>query len=250
MKKLITISIIAFLFNSCGFHTGMMTGNAELTAESEIIGFAIGQAKAVRVFNIGGLNSKTLVKDAKQDLYSGYPLKKGQAYANVVVDFRTAFFIVFNVTTATVSADIVNLEADKTNGELQGVFSKSSLLREPQLHSDLWLRSGDSLLLFKNDRPENIIVREILGEAKASVLTADNRILNTRVSNLYSDKRERTFDGIPFKAGDFVSYLTRVSDSDFLKVSAKIIGINPEKILISFGDQTKAVGPEELSIIE
>ncbi len=82
------------LLSSCAYHGGMMTGNAELNSNSEIVNFAIGQSEAVHVFGIGGLDSKTLVKDAKEDLYSRYPLKKGQAYANLVVDFRQAFYFI------------------------------------------------------------------------------------------------------------------------------------------------------------
>lgn len=227
-----------------------MTGNAELNSNSEIVDFAIGEAQAVRVFMIGGLNSKTLVKDAKEDLYSRYPLKKGQAYANVVVDFRTAFFIVVDVTTATVSADIVNLDTTTVSADFQNVFTNSMGQAESYLYADLWVQPGDSVLLYSAGKTEKVKVREILWEKKVSVLTADNRLIRIRTEKLYSDKPNRSFSGIPYKVGDFVKYTVKVADQMYTEVTAIVKGINPKGMLIAFGTDIAEVDPDEVFIIE
>ncbi|HKK38078.1 MAG TPA: DUF6567 family protein [Cryomorphaceae bacterium] len=248
MKQISAYLFLLVIMNSCAFHSGMMTGNAELNSNSEIVNFAIGEAKAVYVFGIGGLNSSTLMKDAKEDLYSRYPLKKGQAYANVVVDFRLANFIVFWVNKATISADIVLLDTTKTSEELQIVFKKSEFQAESDLYADLWVQPGDSVFFVRNNGTLKVEVREILWEKKVSVVTEDNRILNARVLKLYTEEKKITFPGIPYKVGDFVQYTAQVTDDLYEQTTAVVKGINPEKILIVYGSEIAEVDPEEISV--
>jgi hypothetical protein len=85
--KYLYVSITFFLSVSCAIHTGNTTGNAELQgSDFEIIDIGYGEAHTFKIFGIGGLSTNTLVYDAKKDLYRRYPLKKGQAYANVSID--------------------------------------------------------------------------------------------------------------------------------------------------------------------
>ncbi len=250
MKRVATYLFCLVFLNSCAFHSGMMTGNAELNSNSEIVSFAIGQSKAVHVFGIGGLDSKTLVKDAKEDLYSRYPLKQGQAYANVVVDFQQAFYLIVDVNTATVSADIVNLNASETSNELQSVFKAKEVQPEAQLYTDLWVQPGDSVFFVRNDQAEKVGVREILWEKKVTVTTKENQILNARVFKLYSDKMDLTFSNIPYKTGDFVKYNVEVADKMYSEVTAIVKGINAEGMLIAFGSRIAEVEPHEVFITE
>lgn len=238
------------LLSSCAYHGGMMTGNAELNSNSEIVSFAIGESKAVHVLGIGGLDSKTLVKDAKEDLYSRYPLKKGQAYANVVVDFRKAFYLFFDVTTVSVSADIVNLNATETSDELQSVFETKEVEGETPLYPDLWVQHGDSVFFVRNGQAEKVSVREILWEKKVTVTTQDFQITSARVSRLYSDKKGLTFPGIPYKPADSVKYNLEVADGLYSEVTAVVKGVNPEGLLIALGSRIVEVNPEEVSIDE
>ncbi len=109
MKKSILLLLLPILFASCAIHSGMMTGNASLGDNNfEMIGVAVGQARASYVFGIGGLSQRAIVLRAKRNLYSSFPLKKGQAYANVSVDFRLLNLLVFMRNTCTITADIVD----------------------------------------------------------------------------------------------------------------------------------------------
>ena len=109
LNTLIIIPLISLFFASCAIHTGMMTGNASLSHPNfKIVDVAVGTASTTKVFGIGGLKSDALVLQAKKNLFNKYPLKKGQALANVTVDFkRSAYFIVYT-TKVTISADIVD----------------------------------------------------------------------------------------------------------------------------------------------
>lgn len=122
--KILSQSIVFFIIlclSSCAFHSGLMTGNATLSGSNfELIDIVTGEASTVRVLGIGGTSTKALVLEAKKDLYSSNRLKKGQAFANVSVDFHNAFYLLVNVTTVTVSADIVQF-GDMTEST-QAVF--------------------------------------------------------------------------------------------------------------------------------
>ncbi|MCH2215148.1 MAG: hypothetical protein MK086_08265 [Flavobacteriales bacterium] len=122
MKKPSIYLLIIPLLCSCAVHTGMMTGNANLNSKSEIVNIASGEAKAVYILGIGGLDSKSLVKDAKDNLYINYPILKGQAYANITVDSHFAYYFLAAVHTITVTADIVNLDSDIVTNEVQSIF--------------------------------------------------------------------------------------------------------------------------------
>lgn len=110
--KNIHLYLILLLFGlftgSCAFHSGMMTGNAQLgNEEFHVLSSARGTARTQHIFGIGGLNKYGLVDAARQSLYKNYPLKSNQVYANVSVDFkRTMVFFVFT-TRAIVTADVV-----------------------------------------------------------------------------------------------------------------------------------------------
>ena len=246
MKRISAYFLGLLILSSCAFHGGMMTGNAELNSNSEIVDFAIGEAQAVRVFMIGGLNSKTLVKDAKEDLYSRYPLKKGQAYANVVVDFQTAYFLIVDITTATVSADVVNLDSSTVRDELQEVFTKNTFQAEAKLYTDLWVQPGDSVFLVRKKIITRANVSEILSEKKVTVLTKELNKYSTSISKLYTDNKNVSFPKHSFNVGDSVTYNIDVANQMFEQVTAVVKGINPEKVIISYRKKTVEVSPEKI----
>ena len=98
-----------------------MTSSVALTdANFKIVGLAHGNAHTLKVLGIGGLDKDALVLEAKTDMYKKYPLPKGQVFANITVDFKNSFLILFTETKVTVSADIIAMgEQAESTGSLQ-----------------------------------------------------------------------------------------------------------------------------------
>jgi len=120
--KLFPLLIIVIAVSSCAFHSGMMNDSASLHGQDfELVGMAVGQANTTHVLGIGGLDPDGLVLEAKRNMYNLFPLKKGQAYANISVDFKRSYFPIVNTTLATISADIVQFGEAKTDS-LQKLF--------------------------------------------------------------------------------------------------------------------------------
>ena len=113
MKKLFFIITSIVIFSSCAFHNGHMTDSASLStnnfkyAKTQIQG----SEKSTHVLGIGGLGKQALVDEAKRNMLFGNELQPNQALANISVNWKTSFFIVFSTTKCTVTADIVEFNS-------------------------------------------------------------------------------------------------------------------------------------------
>jgi hypothetical protein len=115
MKKNLLKTIAGFLIisalTSCAFHTGVMNNSVQLNQNNfKYVRNATGVAKTTKIIGIGGNEKQALVAEAKKDLLDNYPLKDGQALANIVVDFKTSIFLFLTETKVTVTADIVEFK--------------------------------------------------------------------------------------------------------------------------------------------
>lgn len=123
MRLSFLIVLIAFIFSSCAFHSGVMTGSASITdANFKYVALAKGTSTTTQVFGIGGLKKKALVFEAKKDLLFNYPLRNGQALANVTVDLKKTFVFIVVKTRVTVTADIVDFNAEETKPGFDSVI--------------------------------------------------------------------------------------------------------------------------------
>jgi len=101
-----------------------MSGNAAISdANFNVVGLAVGTASTQHVMGIGGLGKDALILEAKRNLYSNYPLKKGQALANVTVDIKRSMFPFVFKTLATVSADVIDFNASANDSSFMS-FNK------------------------------------------------------------------------------------------------------------------------------
>ena len=115
MKQKLQLLFFSILFisllSSCAFHSGMMNNSVQLNQNNfKYVRNASGEAKTSKLLGIGGLDKSALVAEAKMDLLSNYPLKDGQALANIVVDFKTSLLLILIETQVTVTADIVEFK--------------------------------------------------------------------------------------------------------------------------------------------
>ena len=143
MRVLFFSTIVLLMTSSCAFHSGMMTGNAAITNPNfQYVALAQGTATTTHVFGIGGIKKTALIFEAKKDLLKRYPLRKGQALANVTVDMKKTYAFCVVKTRATVTADVVdfNMSQNKSIIDTQLV---SNYLQE--LSENLDILTGDSV---------------------------------------------------------------------------------------------------------
>ena len=102
---------VAILISSCAaFHTGIMQNSASLSSAnfSYVKQNIKGEAKATYILGIGGLSKQTLVDNAKQKMIATNTLKSNQAIANVTVNFKSSYCLIFySRVRCTVTADVV-----------------------------------------------------------------------------------------------------------------------------------------------
>lgn len=112
LKLFTSVVFIVFAMSSCmSSHYGMMTGSAALSSNNfKMIKVASGTASATKVFGIGKKGDNTLMLRAKKDMMQNYPLKDGQALANMTTDTSLSGFLIFMTETITVTADIVEFK--------------------------------------------------------------------------------------------------------------------------------------------
>jgi hypothetical protein len=162
MNKPLLLLLMLLTLGSCATHNGIMTGNAQLEGtDFELVKLAIGNARTVKFLGIGGLSSKSLVFDAKKDLYRSYPLKRGQAYANVSVDFRRLYVLIYTRTDVTVTADIVNYNGYQGDTN-QAIFDQENYQGDANqaIFDQVHYRSSQTGLMssFKGLAPQDSVI--------------------------------------------------------------------------------------------
>ena len=124
-KGILPFLLASVFLQSCAFYNGTMTGNAAISdANFTVAGFASGTARCTYVFGIGGLKKDGLVLEAKRNMYNTYPLAPGQAFANVTVDFKRGYYILFARTVCTITADIIDFNEMPSSNDFDSVNSE------------------------------------------------------------------------------------------------------------------------------
>lgn len=238
MRNLLLIFTFLLLMNACSsFHGGLMTGNASLQDNNfELIDFAIGKAKTTKLFGIGGMKKEALVFEAKKQMYLSYPLKKGQAYANVSVDFRTSFIFIATTTNVTITADIVQFDKSQSSTDaIQPLFKKlKEQDGEKKMQSfvfNKYVALGDTIkVLTKKGVKDYQVTRSLTKNIIAGVPLEDLSAKSKRflVSDIYITKSFK--DNYPYKINQLIDYKTYEGE----EVKAKITGFGKYNILLEF----------------
>ncbi|MFT4753207.1 MAG: hypothetical protein ACI85Q_000745 [Salibacteraceae bacterium] len=174
MTKFIVLSIFTILFSSCAFHSGLMTGNTSITnSDFKYVALAQGSAITTHVFGIGGLKKKALVFEAKKDLLKNYPLRKGQALANVTVDLKRTYVFCVVRTRMTVTADVIDFNTEDQTPSFDSLMIENY---EGEYASKFGLDLSDSVYisLHGNIRKGEILHFEKHG-ARVAFLSKDGR---------------------------------------------------------------------------
>lgn len=119
LKTIIQFFCVGLVSVSCAFHSGNIS-SAPQGADFQYVSIAVGEAKSHKIFAIGGINRDALVQEAKSEMMRNRPLKAGEAYANVSVDTKRSYYLIYWQTKVSVSADIIKI--GKTNERYSSTY--------------------------------------------------------------------------------------------------------------------------------
>lgn len=235
IKIILPLLLLLGTLYSCRYHEGTIASNATITPASEIAAFAEGEAQTSLVFGFGGLNTKTLIKDAKENLYRNYPLKKGQAYANMGVDVSRSFYPfvglpVVMINRVVVSADVVNLDPELLSDELQPFFISLQERWQEGLEamtSVSWMQVQDSLLLLQGNSAQKVMLQDIVSQKKAIVSAGDGKMKRANTDDLYVFQEGLSIQNQKYRVGDLI-----VTKAYGYEASGIVVGINPFGVLL------------------
>jgi|GEM_PF-1833260 len=106
--KIYLILLFISLSSCTAFYHGTLSESSSTEEDYSIVNFARGYAKISRFWGIGGFNRDALIADAKKNLLKTHPLKKGQRFANFILDIKNAFYFPgIHTTTVVVTAEII-----------------------------------------------------------------------------------------------------------------------------------------------
>ena len=156
MRNSFYILLSVFFFNSCAYHSGVMTGNASLTdGNFQVVKLAVGHARVSHFLGIGGLKTDAIVFEAKQDLLRNYPLKRGQVLANVTVDFKRSYFILVDITKVTLTADVIDFTPINNNLKFDEI---NTLNLHPMDLKPVNFSLGDSVIVLREGKPRRALI--------------------------------------------------------------------------------------------
>ena len=239
MKKSIYYLLIIMFTSSCAFHQGMMTGSASISNENfSIIDFATGTATTTKVFGIGGLNSDALVLEAKRNLYANHPLKKGQALANLTVDFKREFYFIVVTTKVTITAEIVDFNIVPTDQKFEEINEKIKKSMPINLRN---FDIGETVIITLNeDRKE----AKIIGVKNKKIIVqynSNNNLLKSKKLNLKKIFKTKIDPKNIELYGYQINQIVQFEANDFKRIEGKIVGLNDTRAWIEYQKNEKLI---------
>ena len=238
LQKIGGFIVLIIGLNSCAFHSGLMTGNASLNnADFNIVDFAIGSSETIKVLGFGGLKSEALVLEAKRNLYENYPLKKGQALANVTVDFKNEFYLLWSKLKVVVSAEVVDF--NKTNKDYIPI---STLLGIENNDKQEFFNIGDEVFFFKTNNFEKGKITDI-SKKRLTIQFFDSenrlRIVKQINTGVYLCEQKKLPEKFNFNIGDkvLISVPISANEEEYEEREVKIIGLGLKSALVEYVDR-------------
>ena len=192
--RLIVILFSVQLITSCAVYNGNITGNAQLGGNNfRYVGKVAASNKCVYVFHWGGNAKETQITALKNELQQRYPLRNGLAWANVSLEMKTGFYILWDVRKAILTADIVDFWPDTNTifSAYNGYYlNDTTFIPVPQKIETYTVAGQDSLmqrLLFMNARIQHL-------DRKKLIQYKPNKILIN--SEVFFLRNEKSYLGI------------------------------------------------------
>jgi hypothetical protein len=164
-------------------YNGNITGNAQLSGNNfRYVGKVAASNKCVYVFHWGGNVKETQITALKDELLKRYPLRNGLAWANVSLEMKTGFYILWDVRKAILTADIVDFWPDTNTlfSAYNGYYlNDTTYIPVAQNIETYTVTSQDSLmqrLLFMNAQIKHIDHKKLTRQ-KLSEITINSEVI-------------------------------------------------------------------------
>ena len=249
--KIVLLSLLLCLF-SCATHNGYVSDSINISHHNfKIIGTASGTDFTQKILGIGGLNKHSLIFNAKKNMSFNYPLKKGQAYGNIILDIKKSRFLIYSKTQVFIHADIIDFDTTRFSDSETDEQNQPTII-EPitnKIHS----LSINEIVLTKYKRKWiKMSVIKLTHECihlKFLNLKKESVIVSKKPSDIY--KLTKDFDTeletLHFNIGDNVYYKEFVNDDNLNKVRmGKIIAYQSNYYLIDF---PKGIEPVKATMV-
>lgn len=221
--KVILIIAISVLITSCGaIHNGAISSSS-INRNVVYDDIAMGVSKTYKVLGIGGMSRNTLIMEAKCNMIWNRPLSKNEEYANITIDFKRSYFLIFTQTRVTIIADVVRFTGDTVSE----VYSKKyrNRIESKNYENDLFYLGDTVVNLFLKEGVISSFVNN--NKVKITYKTRDGELKteNRFYKSIYTDRK--SYKGL--KVGDSYNYCMPGSS---VKISAKIIAFGLKNLLI------------------
>lgn len=190
--RLIVILFGIQFIASCAVYNGNITGNAQLGCNNfRYVGKVSASNKCVYVFHWGGNAKETQITALKNELQQRYPLRNGLAWANVSLEMKTGFYILWDVRKAILTADIVDFwpDTNTTFAAYNGYYlNDTTFIPVPPKIETYTKASQDSLiprLLFMNARKQQLVDIKKLAQQKRSEILVNSEVIFLRNEKSY-----------------------------------------------------------------
>lgn len=231
MTRLILIIICAATLSSCArifFVNSSFIPDYSLASkevQGQVVGKATGTSSTTYILGIGGLNRKTLVQDAYEDLRSKAMLKSNQYLSNITIDGSNTFILgwFFSKTVVTITADIVTVSGSKTTAP--GVST--------------------TIVNTETKNTNNNVVREAVRETTTSVSNAATDIVNA-VEGLFKKEPPKNGSKVEFYDTDSRKNLDGFYKGLTADNKVTVMYINPQTGMF----ENKIVEPQNVKGLE
>ena len=185
--------------------------------------------------------------EAKKNLYKAHPLAKGQAFANVTVDFKRLYVLCYMKTTALISADIVdfNMPVDDKYFEETNKIINPFVVTIPNADDSNFVSIYVPKIFSKEKNSVLITIFEIpyygkitsysTEEATVEYVNKNNTKTRTlKLKNIYTiNKSKNNNDVYGFDIGEKVKFGKFYPNSELYHIG-EIIAINKDNLYLKF----------------
>ena len=223
--KSISISILVLIIvSSCATHQGSISSSA-ISGNFKYEDIVFGISQTEKYFGIGGISRDALVLEAKQNMITNRPLGRNEEYANYTLDFKRTYFLFYNQTKVTMSADVIKFVNDTSSNPYSETY-KNKIFKKRYVN-DLF-SVGDSII-DGNLNEGAIISFTDTDQVKVMYTNQQNHIRTGTVSIYSIYAKNKSYKG--FKIGDYCIEIFRNTSGE-RRLNVKVLGVGLNSVLI------------------
>lgn len=218
------------ILGSCSTYKGVML-EPKCMGDCSFQSFATGSAHVSYFLGMGGNSSESLLFEAKRNMYQTFPLKKGEFYDNIIIDYKNSYYLVFSKLKITITADIVN----------RGTYADSEVYTENYKH---FLASGKTVTVDHLALSDSVIYLSGTGVKKGILLgffdgDAKVLVLNSRenmqeemvpVKRLFAIDNEDIEDITGLEANQIIEFISGGKNKE--EIVKEVVGLKPDRVLM------------------